>query len=144
MTSEVVKSIAKELDGSEYPLNIPANVKRDAKSLGIVIVYGGSDDLMEFDGAIYDEVGCYEGGECFVDAKGLIPDYGNIDKSDKEAVRDCLAREGKGKKIEALWCSEPGYSWTYKTDIPHATFEVMEDGEHYCRGIVFSLEDAAE
>lgn len=144
MISEVVQSIAKELDGSEYPLRVPENVKRDAKAHGIVIVYGASDDLMEFDGAIYDEVGCYEGGECFVDAKGLIPDYNAIDKDDKDAVRDCLAREGKGRKIESLWCEEPEYSWTYKTDIPHATFEVMEDGKHYCRGIVFRLEDVAE
>lgn len=138
----VLKSIAAELDGIEYPVKIPKNVIEDAKKHGIVIVYGASDDLMEFEGIISDEIGCYDGGEAFVDKDGLIPDYNAIDKDDKEAVRDCLNREGKGKKIEALWCAEEGYSWTYKTDIPHLTFEVMEDGEHYCRGIVFRLADA--
>jgi hypothetical protein len=32
-------------------------------------------------------------------------------------------------------------SWSYETDIPHATFDVLEDGEVYCRGIVFALAD---
>ena len=32
-------------------------------------------------------------------------------------------------------------AWTYMTDIPHATFDVMDDGELYCRGIVFALAD---
>ena len=139
MEDTVVESIAKELDGIEYPVRIPENCSRDAKKFGIVIVYGASDDLMEFDGAIVDEVGSYEGGEAFVDAKGLIPNYESIDKDDKKAVFDCLARERNGLKIEALWCKEVGYSWTYKTEIPHAIFEVMEEGEHYCRGIVFRL-----
>ena len=137
----VLESIAKELDGMEYPVRIPKNIQNDAKKHGIVIVYGASDDLMEFEGAIYDELGCYDGGEAFIDSKGLIPDYNSIDKDDKDAVRDCLSREEKGRRIEAIWCGEDGYSWTYKTDIPHMTFDVMEDGECYCRGIVFSLSE---
>ena len=143
MGNEVLlKSISKELDGIEYPVRIPKNVAEDAKKHGIVIVYGLSDDLMEFEGAIRDEVGCYNDGEVYVDAKGLIPDYSTVDKDDKDAVRDCLAREGKGHRIDALWCDEPGYSWTYKTDIPHETFEGMESGDPYCRGIVFYLPEA--
>ena len=35
-------------------------------------------------------------------------------------------------------------SWSYLTDIPHKTFDIMEDGEIYCRGIVFSLDDLGE
>jgi hypothetical protein len=40
------------------------------------------------------------------------------------------------KYIDAVWC-EGEYSWTYKTNIPHATFDIWEDGEKYCKGIVF-------
>lgn len=36
-----------------------------------------------------------------------------------------------------------GYSWIYQTDIPHATFEIVEGDDPYCRGIVFALADAA-
>lgn len=34
------------------------------------------------------------------------------------------------------------HPWTYETDIPHETFMVYMDGEPYCRGIVFSIDDA--
>lgn len=43
-------------------------------------------------------------------------------------------------KITAIW-DNYGYSWTYKTTIPHETFEIMEGEQKYCRGIVFSTDD---
>ena len=30
-------------------------------------------------------------------------------------------------------------TWVYRTDIPHVTFMMYEDGEPCCRGIVFYL-----
>ena len=47
-----------------------------------------------------------------------------------------------GKKITAVWDTD-GYSWIYQTDIPHATFEIVEDGAPYCRGIIFALADVS-
>ena len=41
--------------------------------------------------------------------------------------------------IEAIWCAKGEPSWTYKTNIPHSTFLILEDGEPSCRGIVFAL-----
>lgn len=50
--------------------------------------------------------------------------------------------------IEAFWCDKTAFdengniiAWTYKTDIPHETFMIYEDGAPYCRGIVFNLAD---
>jgi hypothetical protein len=134
------KEIAAALTGSEYPLQIAKDIKAAAKAAGIVIVYGASDDLMEFDGAISDEAGAWEGATVRVDAAGLIPDFDQIDKDDKEELRGYFKREGGGKEIEALW-SKDGYSWIYKTDLPHETFEIVEEGQPYCRGIVFLLAD---
>ena len=31
-------------------------------------------------------------------------------------------------------------SWKYETEIPHATFRIMESGELYCVGIVFDIQ----
>ena len=45
--------------------------------------------------------------------------------------------------IKTLW-SKGEYAWQYETEIPHATFEILEDGDKYCRGIVFDLADVAE
>lgn len=31
--------------------------------------------------------------------------------------------------------------WTYKTNIPHLDFNIMEEGEVYCEGLVFFIGD---
>jgi hypothetical protein len=132
------KDLAAQLSGIQYPVRIPKTLTDAAKAAGLVIVYGASDDLMEFEGAIYDEVGCYDGDTAYVDARGLLPERDQIEDDDQ--LKDYFARQPNAKPIEAVWDGGTGYSWTYKTDIPHETFEVLEDGEPpYCRGIVFSL-----
>jgi hypothetical protein len=45
-----------------------------------------------------------------------------------------------------LWCNDSEgdgerATWTYKTDIPHETFEIYDNGKLYCRGIVFSVDE---
>jgi len=59
-----IESIAKQLDGIEYPLDrhIPKRLVDLARENGLTIAYGQSDDLLEFIGAIDDEVGAYNGG----------------------------------------------------------------------------------
>lgn len=138
------KEFADLLTGREYPFDLDATEELFAKASGLVVVFGSSDDLMEFRGAISDEVGAYDGTTVQVTPSGLVPDYKQIDEGDKDAMRAYFQVEGQGMEIEALWCGEGGYSWTFKTDIPHATFEIVEDGEPYCRGIVFVLADTAK
>ncbi|HEN8706692.1 TPA: hypothetical protein U8209_003173 [Pseudomonas putida] len=138
MTKE---ELAAQLNGLEYPTRIPGALIVAAQSAGLVILCGASDDLMEFYGARREEIGCYDGGTAFVDADGVLPDRDCLDGD--EELAEYLQRQKSAKSIEALWCKEDGYSWTYKTEIPHATFEVVEDEEPYCRGIVFALADLA-
>lgn len=130
----IEKDIAEMLDGLEYAEEIRPDIIEYAKKNGAIIVFGASDDLMEFRGAINDEASCYGGGAVYFDRSGELRSL-----CDSE---DCpyfaLVRD-KASKIEAIWDSE-GYSWTYKTAIPHETFDVLEDGEKYCRGIVFSVD----
>ncbi|MGX1179876.1 hypothetical protein D3C76_782510 [compost metagenome] len=134
MTKE---ELAAQLNGLEYPTRIPGALIVAAQSAGLVILCGASDDLMEFYGARREEIGCYDGGTAFVDADGVLPDRDCLDGD--EELAEYVQRQKSAKSIEALWCKEDGYSWTYKTEIPHATFEVVEDEEPYCRGIVFAL-----
>lgn len=138
------KGLAEQLNGMEYPVRISEDVARQAEANGLVIVYGASDDLMEFEGAIYDEIGACDGATVYMDSDGIVPDFDSLDKEDKKALKNYFDRDGKGKKIEALWCAEGDYSFTYRTEIPHATFDVVEDGEPYCRGIVFRLADCGQ
>lgn len=144
MDNMTAKELAQQLHGEEYPLHIPKTLTDAAKQNRLVIVYGASDDLMEFEGAIYDEVGAYEGTTVRIDSEGLLPDFEQIDKDQsdsKDKLREYFKRENGGREIEALWYKNPDTSWTYKTDIPHETFDVMEDEDIYCRGIIFSLDD---
>lgn len=131
------KELAAALNGMEYPPRILKELTDDAKKNGLVIVYGLSDDLMEFVGAIDNELGAPR--EALVDANGLLPHRDCID--DDDVLKDYFARELHAKVVESLWCKEGDYSWTFKTTIPHETFEIVEDGRPYCRGIVFALKD---
>jgi hypothetical protein len=46
------------------------------------------------------------------------------------------------REIKARW-NTVKYPWCYETDIPHATFEINEEGNGtFCQGIVFSLAEA--
>jgi hypothetical protein len=132
MTKE---ELAGMLDGREYGDEITDSEETEAKESELVVVFGYSDDNVELRGAINEEVGAWEGTTLHIDKKGIL-------QTDCEN-EDCpyFAEKLKdAKTIKAIW-SCLGYSWIYETDIPHATFEIMEDGEKYCRGIVFSLMD---
>lgn len=133
------KSVAEALNNCEYGKEIPAGAEAQIKAAGLVVVFGASDDLMEFHGAINDEVGCYNGGSAKVDQAGLLPDRKNVEGDDE--LREYFKREPLAVSIDAIWAAEAGYSWTFRTTIPHETFEVVEDGAPYCRGIVFALAD---
>lgn len=136
------KELASAVTGREYIFDLTPDEAKQAKAAGLVVVFGASDDLIEFRGAIFDEGGCYGGRTIIFDAKGVLPSWDDASDSE-ESAEDYFKRKAKARTIEALWAKEPGYSWTYRTDIPHETFEVVEDGEPYCRGIVFSLSDMA-
>lgn len=110
--NENVKKWATKLDGREIGEEITREEERVAEADGVVIVYGASDDLCEFAGAVSDEVYCNDGG-----IVNRVP------------------------KIEAVWCDpENGSSWSYRTAIPHETFRILEGADLYCIGIVFDAE----
>lgn len=126
-----LKEFSERLNGTEYN-GYPIFSKEDikiAKKNGFVIVTGASDDLMELEGAIEDEAGCFDGGKVYISKMGV--------------------EEKKTKNmIEALWCQTKDENgvvipWAYETKIPHETFLIMDAGKVYCRGIVFKLEDIA-
>lgn len=71
-----LKEFAERLNGTEYN-GYPIFSKEDigiAKENGFVIVTGASDDLMEFEGAIEDEAGCFDGGRVYISKNGVEED----------------------------------------------------------------------
>jgi hypothetical protein len=110
-----------------------------AKENGLVIVYGASDDIMVFEGAIYDEVGCFNGGKAFLNSTGLI-----LNLCDDDSCPYFQEELKRGAIVRAIWHDKGNPCWTYETKIPHETFQMMDEGELYCIGIVFALKDIPE
>lgn len=132
------KELAAKLNGRKYCREMTREESEQAAAAGLVVVHGASDDLIEFRGAIRDEGGAP--GVVLIDTKGVLPSWDSASESE-ESAQEYFERKAKARTIEALFAKEPGYTWIYKTDIPHETFEIVEDGEPYCRGIVFNIGD---
>lgn len=128
-------------------------VEKLSKDNDLVIVYGSSDDIMEFVGAINDEGICYDGGEVLFTKKGCLQNQDECQEAISTLKENGYNVDGlhiQSNKINALWCDDKiqslggvyrNVSWAYETEIPHRTFNLMEDGEVYCIGIVFSIND---
>ncbi|MYM81134.1 KTSC domain-containing protein [Duganella sp. FT50W] len=132
--------LAVALHGREYPFLLPPEEQALATAAGLVVIYGNSDDSFEARGAIIGQQYVYGHGAILIDGKGLLPVRDNID--DDAELRDFFTREPLAKKVRAIFGGvAPEPSWTYTTSLPHATFDIMEDGIVYCRGIVISMAD---
>jgi hypothetical protein len=140
-----VKEWAEKLNGREYAVETTQEEEKQMKEDGVIAAFGASDDLLEFRGVLDDEFGVYEGGTALLyrDNKtvGLF-----IEEDNEESAEFNRKQIAKMLKVKAIWCpkdedNEVYASWEIETAIPHDHFDIMEDGEIYCRGIVFRAED---
>jgi hypothetical protein len=125
--------IARALDGIEYDASMK-DVAALAKESNIVICYGASDDLVEFEGAIHDETG--GPGDVHLTDSGLLQWRCDDDRCPHE-----LEIRKRSPRICAVWGAKDGPCWTFQTTIPHEKFKIMEDGDVFGVGIVFRFED---
>jgi len=128
------EDLAYTLNGRKRGNEIRKEELKMAKDNGFVVVYGYSDDNLEFNGAIDDEVDAYEGTKVYINRKL------EIKKNPKDGR----------KLVEAIWCpknfekSDENCYWLIKSEIPNSTFEILdneEENEVFCRGIVFDIKD---
>lgn len=128
------------LNGRQYTQEITKAECELAKANNLVVVFGASDDLLEFCGAIEDEIGAYEGAEVFIYKSRLM------DSEESLSDRRVFEKYGipfQAFKIESIWCPDNlKTSWLISSDIPGAyPFDIFEDDELYCRGLVFKFLD---
>lgn len=135
------KELAELLNGREIGKEITRQEEEQAEQNGLVVVFGYSDDCMEFRGVIHDELGAgsdeylpiyLKNGELFFNECGCGKHCPYFKKEQKLA-----------KKIKAIWRDKGNPCWMYETDIPHETFNIYEDGELFCIGIVFRISDVS-
>lgn len=137
-----IEEFAKMIDGREYQGELMDQEEKQARALGFVVAFGASDDLLELRGAINDEHNAP--GAVVVVGNKLLPDP---DEREEEVLRkygawDAFQKKKKvGIAVKAEWCPDgsKGPSWRITPSVPFAKFNVMEDGEVYCEGAVFSI-----
>lgn len=124
---------ASALNGNEYREEGSPELFAQMKAAGLVAVFGYSDDGTELRGAIDDELGC---APFLVTRGGLL-------KSECEEGEDCPYFQKLAKGAATITPrGDRQYTHLYETEIPHATFEIVEEDVPFCRGIVFALADA--
>lgn len=130
------KELAQQIHGREYGRrdHLTPEETKAAKASGLVVVYGASDDLVELEGAIQDEFGT---NLLYFSRDGLL-----ANECDDEECPYFERMLEKAASLAPKWNGGPGGpAWTFETAIPHETFDIMEDGDVFCRGIVFALAD---
>ena len=136
------QELAKILDGRKRHKEISTLEIKHAKANGLVVIFGASDDLVEFHGALTDEVDAYDGATIkLLDGKILVNEC--IDEFCPYYEK--LLKSPNVKSIKANWSIDGDATWTFDTDIPHAAFYIHDPNDIYdndgkfCRGIVFHI-----
>lgn len=133
------KELAALLDGNNYYNEIAKEQETVAADNGLVVVFGYSDDNVELRGAIDDEVGAYDGATFHVTRDGVL----QMPESNCGECKYFGIAKRAAAEIKAVWHNTGDASWTFETAIPHETFRIYENGELFCIGIVFSVNDLA-
>lgn len=136
MSDMTIDEAVEALDGAEYREEGSPELFKEMRHSGLVAVFGYSDDNVEFRGAIDDELSAYGGTRIYLTKDGLLKN-----ECDNDDCPHFQRMKKAASIIKANWDDPTGYSWTFTTSLPHKTFIVKEDGELFCRGIVFALKD---
>lgn len=139
------EELAARLTGREYGHEITKEECALARDAGLLVLFGYSDDNLELRGAVHDEVGAYgcdSGHKFIVTSAGVLEDWDKHDEKNKRDAREWFRRESLPRAVvNVQWCPPSGWSWEITPNVPHASFEIREAGDPFCRGAVVSLAD---
>ena len=144
------EELAQLLNGRQYGEVMTYEEHLQAKEDGLLVCFGDSDDFLELRGIIYIGGGVYEGGSIFL-YKNKDQKFSFLGESNYDEIKEILEDYNLDFilpkiPIKIQWRpnwrpNELDCSWLIKTNIPHATFDLMKNEELYCRGIVLELSD---
>lgn len=144
MSILTAEQFARLLDGREYTEEMSEDDNAIAAESRLFVFFGYSDDNLELRGIIYDEIGAYEGIEVCI-AKTLHTPYWGIINEEMKAIVGNFVKNLKNFIVKIDWCPEYlDCSWLITTDVPSFPFDIMEDGDLFCRGIVIAESDVLE
>lgn len=135
--AEDMSDFARRLNGIEY-LEERKEMWEAAKEKGYVVVFGYSDDNIEFRGAIDDEIGAFGGRTVFFAKDGKISENNEGEYYIHAAWYGKVGAKTILKTFRIMDDDGDLIPWTYETNIPHEEFMMYEGGDPFCRGIVFA------
>lgn len=135
-----IKDLVGILDGVSYEDMLNRRFYDSITSSGLVVAYGASDDLFEFEGKIEDEFGAYNGCQILI-RDGNIIDPTQYENCETQSCPFYKNEIDRCKPIVARWHDSGNPCWTVETDIPHEIFNIYDDGEVFSVGIVFDIDD---
>lgn len=124
---------AAAMDGNEYGSEGSPDLFKQMCEARLICLFGYSDDVVEMRGFYDDEFGT--GDLFFADGKHL---KNACEDDDCPYFNDLKA---KASKVEVFDGGDEFGMFEFRTSIPHGIFRIMEDGDLYGSGIVFSLDD---
>jgi hypothetical protein len=115
---------------------------RDGEAFGasvddVLILNVAEGDLVELSGLFTAELWAYTGCEFYLTEHGPIEDGHECDCP----YCGYASAVGAGVKVNAVWSDDGSPCWRFTLDVPHSTFEIMEGGEVFCRGVVVAKSD---
>lgn len=152
MTAE---QLAAMLNSRQYGNEITKEEEEIAKANNLLVVYGSSDDLVEFGGQFSDEADVYGGGAVVISRHGILKSRCSEDDTCPYFVMEMERRleSGEYRRVKVYWsgkCSGKEMDhekfestqkpyWCYGCeDFPgmFATFDIFDEDTLYCQGVV--------
>ena len=151
------KRLAEIWNGREYGEEITKEQIDVAKASWLIVIFGASDDTVIIKGAIDEEMWVSDEENTiynFTKDWKLVLDYdnlfeGELDQSDinsntLDILSDFYKEFIKTTSEFVAEFDKNWYSWFITTENEHSTFDIMEDWEKFCRGIVLKLKTNTE
>ena len=113
------------LNNRQYREETTKEIEKFAKENNLIICFGASDDLLELRGLIDDEFDAYDGTTIYINPQ--------TKKVEVEETNETPYY------IELKWGETKDCSWTFDTNLKHKTFNILEDEDLYCIGIVCEI-----
>ena len=140
------EELAQLLDGIQNGAEMNDYEQIQARKNRLLVCFVVSDDFLRLRGIMYKDVVVYEKDTKYLYI-GEDGDLTCISQKEIEEIKMFLEDYNLGFilpkiPIKIQWSpKELDCSWLITTNIPHATFDIYDDGELYCRGIVLELTD---
>lgn len=142
-----LKLFASKLNGRERRNEITKEEELEAKEKGFLVIFGQSDDLMEMRGIVDDEFDVNWGKPTcvfFTEKDSLQNHFRQLGNVQEETLKNILEYFNVPllKICVEEFASRHGennFAWYYSTDAVHATFDIFDEGDPYCKGLVIDF-----